>query len=126
MDGYSILAENKEFSKLCTEGLAASEQLLGTGYAADLREARVGKCRCPCLLSDALKESKKDVYQVQGSGVASLKRPCAGWNRSSLEKREGGGGAPVSTCLKAPLSLQLRKIIRQHRGNFSEALITIC
>lgn len=73
MDGYSILAENKEFSKLCTEGLAASEQLLGTGYAADLREARVGKCRCPCLLSDALKESKKDVYQVQGSGVASLK-----------------------------------------------------
>lgn len=42
VDGYSILAENKEFSKLCTEGLAASDQLLGTGYAADLREARVG------------------------------------------------------------------------------------
>lgn len=42
MNGYSILTENKEFSKSCTEGLAASEQLLGTGYAADLREARVG------------------------------------------------------------------------------------
>lgn len=47
MNGYSILAENKEFSKLCTEELAASEQLLGTGYAADLREARAGSAAVP-------------------------------------------------------------------------------
>lgn len=43
MNGYTILAEYKEFCKSCAKGLAFSVQLLGTVYATNLRGAGVGR-----------------------------------------------------------------------------------